>query len=165
MVPSWADQLLPQLLMEQFDTLPIQCRHIEHMHEGVIKWHLWELRLFFRYKLWYIELSGVNNFVLYSSYSLTHTVRGVSNKHCLLTFFHSFWVCLIFCPYFLTITSRIKFQYELRNLINLHQFMPNKPNHELVNTDGYEHMNNFAIFHWFILKLLSWYVSRAITML
>ena len=36
MVPSWADQLLPHLLMEQFDTLPIQCRHIEHMHEGTI---------------------------------------------------------------------------------------------------------------------------------
>ena len=35
MVPSWADQLLLQLLMEQFDTSPIQCRHIEHMHEGV----------------------------------------------------------------------------------------------------------------------------------
>ena len=34
MVPSLADQLLPQLLMEQFDTLSIQCRHIEHMHEG-----------------------------------------------------------------------------------------------------------------------------------
>ena len=34
-VPSWADRLLPQLLMEQFDTLPIQCRHIERMHEGV----------------------------------------------------------------------------------------------------------------------------------
>ena len=30
-----ADQLLPQLLVEQFDTFPIQCRHIEHMHEGV----------------------------------------------------------------------------------------------------------------------------------
>ena len=30
-----ADQLLPQLLMEQFDTFPIQCRHIEHMHKGV----------------------------------------------------------------------------------------------------------------------------------
>ena len=30
-----ADQLLPQLVMEQFDTFPIQCRHIEHMHEGV----------------------------------------------------------------------------------------------------------------------------------
>ena len=29
------DQLLPQLLMKQFDTFPIQCRHIEHMHEGV----------------------------------------------------------------------------------------------------------------------------------
>ena len=34
-VPLWADQLILQLLMEQFDTLPIQCRHIEHMHEGV----------------------------------------------------------------------------------------------------------------------------------
>ena len=34
-MPSWADQLLLQLLMEQFDTLPIQYRHIEHMHEGV----------------------------------------------------------------------------------------------------------------------------------
>ena len=35
MVPSWANQLLPQLLMEQFDTLPIPYRHIEHTHEGV----------------------------------------------------------------------------------------------------------------------------------
>ena len=35
MVPSWADQLLPQLLMGQFDTFAIQCRHIEHIHEGV----------------------------------------------------------------------------------------------------------------------------------
>ena len=35
MVSSWADQLLPQLLMELFDMLPIQYRHIEHMHEGV----------------------------------------------------------------------------------------------------------------------------------
>ena len=34
-VPLWADQLLPQLLIEQFDTVPLQCRHIEHMHEGV----------------------------------------------------------------------------------------------------------------------------------
>ena len=33
LVPLWADQLLPQLLIvqEQFDTLSIQCRHIEHM--------------------------------------------------------------------------------------------------------------------------------------
>ena len=45
MVPSWADQLLPQLLMEQFDTLPIQYRHIEHMHKGV-----W-LKKFFFYKM------------------------------------------------------------------------------------------------------------------
>ena len=36
-VPLWADQLLPQLLMKQFDTLSIQYRHNEHMHEGVYK--------------------------------------------------------------------------------------------------------------------------------
>ena len=43
MVPSWADQLLPQLLMEQFETLPIQFKPIEHMHEGVLfrKNHFW----------------------------------------------------------------------------------------------------------------------------
>ena len=35
-VPLWAAQLLPQLLMEQFETLRIQCRHIEHLHKGVI---------------------------------------------------------------------------------------------------------------------------------
>ena len=29
-----ANQLLQQLLMEQFDTFPIQYRHIEHMYEG-----------------------------------------------------------------------------------------------------------------------------------
>ena len=34
MVPSWADQLLLQLLMEQFSTWLIQCKLIEHMHEG-----------------------------------------------------------------------------------------------------------------------------------
>ena len=34
-VHTRADQLLPQLLMEQFDTFPIQCRHIEHMHGRV----------------------------------------------------------------------------------------------------------------------------------
>ena len=42
MVPSWADQHLPQLLMEQFDTLHIQYRHIVHMHEGV-----WLKKIFF----------------------------------------------------------------------------------------------------------------------
>ena len=31
-VHTRADQ---QLLIEQFDTSPIQCRHVEHMHEGV----------------------------------------------------------------------------------------------------------------------------------
>ena len=35
MVPSWADQLLPQLSMEQFVMMTLQYRHIEHMHEGI----------------------------------------------------------------------------------------------------------------------------------
>ena len=34
-MPSWAGLILAQLLMEQFDTLPLQYRHFEHMHEGV----------------------------------------------------------------------------------------------------------------------------------
>ena len=48
-VPLWADQLLPQLLMEQFDTLPIQCRNIEHMHEGVYNFclHVDSTEIFF----------------------------------------------------------------------------------------------------------------------
>ena len=32
---SRADQLQPHLLIQQFYTLLTQCRHIEHMHEGV----------------------------------------------------------------------------------------------------------------------------------
>ena len=31
-VPLWADQLLPQLLMEQFDTLPIQCSNVDTLN-------------------------------------------------------------------------------------------------------------------------------------
>ena len=34
-VHARADQLLTQLLTEKIDTLPIQCRHIEHMHKGI----------------------------------------------------------------------------------------------------------------------------------
>ena len=33
-VHTLADQLLPQLLIEQFETLPSQCRYLEYMHEG-----------------------------------------------------------------------------------------------------------------------------------
>ena len=41
---SRADQLLPQLLIKQFDTFPIQCRHIWHMHARVWlrKNHFWQ---------------------------------------------------------------------------------------------------------------------------
>ena len=63
--------------MEQFDTLQIQCRHIEHMHEGVYNFVCTDSTEIFFSKL---RSAG-------SIFSLTLTVRGVSNKHCLLTFF------------------------------------------------------------------------------
>ena len=34
-VHTWAVQLLSHILVDHFDTLPTQCRHIEHTHEGV----------------------------------------------------------------------------------------------------------------------------------
>ena len=42
MVHTGADQLLSQLLIEHFDTLPTQCRQIEHMHEGI-----WFTKMYF----------------------------------------------------------------------------------------------------------------------
>ena len=132
--------------MEQFDTLPIQCRHIEHMHEGVwfrknIFWqndscenldnfslirllymHRWCLHgpINSYHSFWWnnfiLCLYNVNTlnicmkeFIIFvctdsteiflsklrsscsnynlPSLSLTLSVRGVSNKHCLLNFF------------------------------------------------------------------------------
>ena len=32
----WADQLLPQFLLELFDTLPSQYRHTGHVHEEIL---------------------------------------------------------------------------------------------------------------------------------
>ena len=81
-VPLWADQLLPQLLMEQFDTMPIQCRHIEHMHEGVYNFCLHDSTEIFFSKL---RSAGLNyNLPRFFTDSYC---AGVSNKHCLLTFF------------------------------------------------------------------------------
>ena len=37
-VPIPADQLLPQFLLEPFDTLTSQYRHIGHVHEGILFW-------------------------------------------------------------------------------------------------------------------------------
>ena len=34
-VYEWANQILPQILTEQSDTLFSQCRYIEHLHEEV----------------------------------------------------------------------------------------------------------------------------------
>ena len=70
-------------LIEQFDTLRIQCRHIEHMHEGVYNFCLAQIPL----------KSSFQNFGLLvltitcQVFSLNLTVPEVSNKHCLLTFF------------------------------------------------------------------------------
>ena len=57
-VPLWADQLLPQLLMKQFETLSIQCIHIEHMHEGVYNFclHRFYWNLLFKTKVCCFDL-------------------------------------------------------------------------------------------------------------
>ena len=98
-VPLWADQLLPQLLIEQFDSLPIQCRHIEHMHEGnliLCQYNVDTLNICMKEFIIFV-CTDSNEIVqtkvcwfelkLAKFFSLTLTVRGVSNKHCLLTFF------------------------------------------------------------------------------
>ena len=69
-VPLWAEQILPQLLMVQFDTLPIQCRHIEHMHEGVYNFFAHILLTSFSK----LRSAGLNYNL--PSFSLTLTVRG-----------------------------------------------------------------------------------------
>ena len=84
MVPSWADQLLPQLLVEQFDTLPIQWRHIEHMHEGVWFWN-WQN----------YSCENIDNFSLIG---LLYMHRWC--LHGPINFYHSFWWSnLILCLY------------------------------------------------------------------
>ena len=57
-VPLLADQVLLQLLMELFDTLPTQCRHIEHMHEGVYNFclHRFYRNLLIKTKVFLFEL-------------------------------------------------------------------------------------------------------------
>ena len=87
MVPSWADQLLLQLLMEQFDTLPIQCRHIEHMLEGV----------WFRKNNFWQNVSSEN----LDNFSLIRCLY--MHRWCLhrpINSYHSFkWSNLILCRY------------------------------------------------------------------
>ena len=81
-VPLWADQLLPQHFMEQFESLPIQCRHIEHMHEGgvIIFVCTYYTEIFSK-----LRSAGLNYNL--TSFFTDSYCAGVSNKHCLLTFF------------------------------------------------------------------------------
>ena len=87
MVPSWADQLLPQLLMEQFETLPIQFKHIEHMHEGV---------LFRKNNFW--RNDSCENLHNFSLIRLLYMHRWC--LHGLINSYYSFWWNnLILCRY------------------------------------------------------------------
>ena len=86
-VPLWADQLLLQLLMEQFDTLRIQCRHIEHMHEGV---------LFRKNNFW--RNDSCENLDNFSHIRLLYMHRWC--LHGLINSYYSFWWNnLILCRY------------------------------------------------------------------
>ena len=86
-VHTRADQLLPQLLMELLDTLPIQCRHIEHMHEGV-----W----FRKINFWQNDsCESLHNFsLIWLLYMHWWCLHGPINSY------HSFrWSNLILCLY------------------------------------------------------------------
>ena len=90
----WADQLLPQLLMEQFDTLSIQCRQIEHMHEGVIFFVCTDSTEIFFSKL---RSAGLN-------YNLPSFFTDLLFGGLLIDFFHFFcfqikyWVTRVITP-------------------------------------------------------------------
>ena len=87
MVPSWANQLLPQLLMEQFETLPFQFKHIEHMHEGV---------LFRKNNFW--RNDSCENLDNFSLIRLLYMHRWC--LHGLINSYYSFWWNnLILCRY------------------------------------------------------------------
>ena len=87
MVPSWADQLLPQLLMEQFETLPVQFKHMEHMHEGV---------LFRKNNFW--RNDSCENLDNFSLIRLLYMHRWC--LHGLINSYYSFWWNnLILCRY------------------------------------------------------------------
>ena len=111
-VPLWADQLLPQLLMEQFDTLLIQCRHIEHMHEGVYNFclHRFYWNLLFKTKvcsdsteIFYSKLRSAGFNYNLPSFPLILTLLGYLISIAYWLFFH---FCLL----------------QLRN--NLFRFVP-----------------------------------------
>ena len=72
-VPLWAYQLLLQLLMEQFDTLQIQCRHIEHMHEEVYNFCLQNSTEIFLSKL----RSSCSNYNLPSFFTDSYCAGGI----------------------------------------------------------------------------------------
>ena len=99
-VPLWDAQLLPQLLIEQFDTLGIHCRHIDHMHKGVYNFCLAQILL----KSSFQNLGLLVLTLTCQVFSLNLTVRGVSNKHCLLTFFI---MILIFCLSLFVLSERV----------------------------------------------------------
>ena len=87
MVPSWADQLLPQLLIEQFETLPVQFKHMEHMHEGV---------LFRKNNFW--RNDSCENLDNFSLIRLLYMHRWC--LHGLINSYYSFWWSnLILCRY------------------------------------------------------------------
>ena len=82
-------------LMEQFDTLSIQCRHIKHMHEGV--WFGTNDFCLYRFywKIFFSKLRSAGLNYKMPSFFTDSYCAGVSNKHCLLTVFHLSSWCLV----------------------------------------------------------------------
>ena len=98
-VPLWADQVLLQLLMEQFDTLPTQCRHIEHMHEGVYNFCLhkfyWNLLIKTKVFLFELYLPGFFHWLLLCRgylISIAYWLFSFSSK-CKMAWLHFLHLC------------------------------------------------------------------------
>ena len=86
-VPLWADQLLPQLLMKHFDTLPKQCRHIEHSMKEIGS-----------EKIIFDKNDSCENLDNFSLIGLLYMHRWC--LHGLINSYHSFWWSnLILCLY------------------------------------------------------------------
>ena len=85
-VHTWGNQLVPELLLKRFDTLHIQYRYNEHVREEVScqKKYFWQSDCLSNF------LYGVC--IRHISFLYWPLLcGGLSNKHCLLSFFHSFW--------------------------------------------------------------------------
>ena len=112
-------QILPQLLMELFDTLPSRCRQIEHMHEGV-----WFKNIIFNKNDSY---ENFDNFPLILHLYMQSALMG--NQHIPQLLMYESNTLLIQCRHIENIHEGVWFKKYIvlqnNSYENLRQFLPN----------------------------------------